>query len=348
MLAGECDQIILVLADATSDGQTSVPSGANRSAKGPSDQGQRERQVSFNFSVAKVAAIFMVIAGHWFADTILWLPATFGLFVFAFSSSYFTSQKYGVRLDTKRFWRSKLERLALRYWVILGFVAVVAAGRGHTIVHWHTLAHFLGLSGLLNWFAIPNRSGLGAGLWFFTLLLLFYLAFPYLARVASSKSRACVLALVSTLAAIYLESHVKLGHELWLTSLGFVLGVAYGAHEPRLNAQWASIATLLACAVLIVGNLSGHKGMNPAFIAIASIAIAVWLSKAELPRWKPLILVSSLENYLLEVFLIHTYLFFNPTGRTWLDFAISLGMIVTAAIALGAFSSRLSPLVFRP
>jgi hypothetical protein len=303
--------------------------------------------VSHNYSLAKVIAIFTVAAGHWFAGSLLWIPVTFGLFVFAFSSGYFTSRIYGVRIDRGRFWRKKLERLGLRYWVILTFLAVVVALRGRTVLHWHTLMHYAGLSGVLNWAHVPNRSGLGGGLWFFTLLLIFYLAYPYLAKVASSRRAAAAVSLVTAVGATYLQTHVEVGHELWLTSLGFILGVMYGANAPRLSSWLAASLALLGCGLLAVLNAVFHyKGANTALMTMTSIAIAVWLAKTRLPQWSILKSVAILETYLLEIFLIHTYLFVHPTGRSVLDYIISMALILLAAVAINRIAGFVTRLVF--
>jgi hypothetical protein len=303
--------------------------------------------VSHNYSLAKVIAIFTVAAGHWFAGSLLWIPVTFGLFVFAFSSAYFTSRIYGVRIDRGRFWRKKLERLGLRYWVILTFLAVVVALRGKTILHWHTLMHYAGLSGVLNWAHVPNRSGLGGGLWFFTLLLIFYLAYPYLAKVASSQRAAVAVSLVTAVGATYLQAHVEVGHELWLTSLGFILGVMYGSNEPRFSSWLAASVALLGCGLLAVLNAVVHyKGANTALMTLTSIAIAVWLAKTHMPQWSLLKRVASLETYLLEIFLIHTYLFIHPTGRSVVDFIISMALILIAAVAINRIAGLVTRLVF--
>jgi hypothetical protein len=305
------------------------------------------RGVSLNFSVAKVIAIFMVVAGHWFAGTILWIPVTFGLFVFAFSSAYFTSRIYGVELDRKRFWCKKLERLGLRFWVIMSFLAILLAVEGRVIFHWHTLVHFLGLSGALNWLAIPNRSALGAGLWFFTLLLMFYVSYPYLARLTQSKVAGILAAVVATVGAIFLEERVKVGHELWLTSLGFILGVVYGLHEPRFSARSAFILAGLSCACLLGLNLfSSHRQFNTVLIAAASIAISLWLSKTILPQWRTVKVFAKLENYLLEIFIMHTYLFVHVSGNPVLDFVLSISLILIAAIAVNHVVAWLSSQVF--
>ena len=38
-----------------------------------------EPQASFNFAVAKVLAILLVVTGHFFDGTVLWVPVTVGL-----------------------------------------------------------------------------------------------------------------------------------------------------------------------------------------------------------------------------------------------------------------------------
>ncbi len=335
-----------------SNGQ-SLTSIENPSSVSVPDAALQERvpafsaDASLNFSVAKVMAIFTVVAGHWFAGTILWIPVTFGLFVFAFSSAYFTSRIYGVKIDKKRFWHKKLERLGLRFWVILSFLTIVLTFEGRPILHWHTLVHFAGLSGVLNWLAIPNRSALGAGLWFFTLLLMFYISYPYLARLGQSRSIARLIALGAIVGAVFLQERIKLGHELWLTSLGFILGVLYGLHEPGFSSRRAFWAAALSCICLLGINLfSSYRQFNTILIAVASIAISLWLSKAKLPQWRAAKALVMFENYLLEIFVIHTYLFVRLTGNSALDFAASLLLIVFAAIAINLVVAWLSSLVF--
>jgi hypothetical protein len=303
------------------------------------------RRASLNFSVAKVIAIFTVLAGHWFSGTILWIPVTFGLFVFAFSSGYFTSKIYGVKLDRGRFWRKKLERLGLRYWTILAFLALVVGLRGGTVFHWHTLVHLLGLSGVLNWLAIRNASGLGAGLWFFTLLLIFYFAYPYLARAAASRPRAALISVLATAAAIYLQDHVRVGHELWLTALGFVLGVMYGAHELRLQPRWPATCAVAGCALLLAANAAGYGALNTALITVVSIALALWLSKARIPASRTVRRIASLDAYLLEIFLIHTYLFVHPSGNKLLDLAVSVPLVLVAAVGINRVAAWTSAAV---
>jgi len=302
-----------------------------------------EPDVSLNFSIAKVIAIFTVVAGHWFTGTVLWIPVTFGLFIFAFSSAYFTARGYGARIDRQQFWRKKLERLGLRYWVILSFLSLLLIAAGKPVLHWHSLVHFAGLSGLLNWFSIPNRSALGAGLWFFTLLLLFYFAYPHLAKICEKRRRAGYVVVIVSGAALILDMNVKVGHELWLTALGFVLGIGYALHEPNVKHREALILSVIfSLCLLLVNVLTNLKQLNPFLIFATSISLSAWVSKVPLPGWRVAKKLAKMEDYLLEIFLIHTYLFVRISGNTYLDFLTSVVLIVVVAIALNRIVIRLS------
>jgi hypothetical protein len=209
------------------------------------------------------------------------------------------------------------------------------------------LLHFLGLSGVLNWSAIPNQSALGAGLWFFTLLLMFYLSYPYLAKLCQSKSATVWTALAATAGAVLLQQRVHMGHELWLTALGFILGVGYGLHEPKFRSRYVFfMAGLLGVGLLGINLFSSYKQFNTILIAATSICISLWLSKAVLPNWSVLKLLARFEKYLLEIFVMHTYLFMHFLGHSVLDFAVSLLLIVIAAIAINHVVMWMSSLIF--
>jgi hypothetical protein len=302
---------------------------------------------SFNYRVAKVLAIYMVVTGHWFGGP-LWIPVTVGLFLFAFSSGMFTACRYGHQLDRAAFWRNKLQRLGLRYWIILGALALLLAWQGRTVLHWHSLVHAAGLSGFLNWFGVRNHSALGAGLWFFTLLLLFYVSYPLLARLCASRAAAAVTALAALGAALVLEQTLPMGHELWLTAAAFVVGVAYGRHLPPWRAGWLGWTVLAVVGATGLLNVVLHvKMFNTLLIVLAGLALCAWLDKTALPRNALTRLIAGLDAIVLEVFLIHMYLFVRPTGQSLLDFVLSVALITAVAWSLNAVVERVSALVFR-
>lgn len=266
-------------------------------------------RVSFNFEIAKVLAILTVVTGHFFDGSVLWVPVTVGLFVFAYSSAYFTSVKYSADCSWSVFWKNKVKRLAIPFWLTQSFLLMmfVAVGRDG-IWTWQTLIHWLGQTGWLTWLGFKNASPFGNGLWFLTLLLIFYFVFPLIAYLNASAARARALMLCATLVALWLHEKVKIGHELWLTALGFWFG-AYSARYPPLGSArfWFALAIAASCGMFVANSL-GIKALNVFFLVGAAMATVSWLMVAQLPR-RYLSLLSLLTPCLLEIYLIHTYLF---------------------------------------
>jgi hypothetical protein len=137
-----------------------------------------DQTISRNFHVAKVISILAVIVGHYFGG-ILWVLVTIGLLVFSYSSGFFTFLKYNEDFSKKEFWMKKVERLGIRLVVINVFLMIVFIIQSKSgIWTWHTVINMVGFNGFLNWFRIPNQSPYGAGGWFLTLLLIFYIFYP--------------------------------------------------------------------------------------------------------------------------------------------------------------------------
>ncbi|MDB5747511.1 MAG: hypothetical protein JWP72_2359 [Massilia sp.] len=306
-----------------------------------------DKSVSLNFSVAKVIAILAVVASHWFRGMNMWTLATIALFLFGFSSSFFTGRIYGHNVDIRAFWKKKLQRLGIRYWLILAALALLALARGGDIFHWHTLVHVTGMSGILNLFG-PSESALGRGLWFFTLLLFFYALYPVLARMLVASSRTTA-ALAATAAGLLLMNElVRLGFSLWLTMLGFILGIYVGVNRLKLQAVHVNAVLLGTPLLLAVTNgVFKLNVLNVPLLGLFALALSLRLTIPGKPfsALRPLV---ALEACLLEIYLIHSYLFVHPTGVSAVDFAISLALIVACAMLLNSAGNRLVEWVFTP
>lgn len=306
-----------------------------------------DKTVSLNFSVAKVVAILVVVASHFFRGIDLWILATIALFLFGFSSSFFTARIYGSQVDIRAFWKKKLQRLGVRYWLILAVLGVLAMAQGRDIFHWHTLVHIAGLSGILNLYG-PSESALGRGLWFFTLLLFFYVLYPLLAKTLRASHRTTVALVLTTLVLLLLNEWVRLGFSLWLTMLGFVLGIYAGVNHLRLRPRVLDALLLAAPLLLVVCKLGfGFNKLNMPLLGLFALALSLRLT---IPG-KPLTLLRplvALEACLLEIYLIHSYLFVHPTGHTLIDFGFSLAVIVAAALLLNHAGNRLVAWIFAP
>lgn len=184
--------------------------------------------VSYNFQFAKVAALFAVIAGHYAQahehpwSVFLWIPAQVGLAVFGFSSGYFSALRYREGFSLQAFWRAKIPRLLAPLLVADVFLLAILLVQGReNVFHWHTLPALLGLNGVFLWAQDPPQTPLGKGLWFFTLLWLFYLAFPVLEKVNRSRLTGLVTVVAAGLLALLLTYRAPLGVTFWDTAWFF-------------------------------------------------------------------------------------------------------------------------------
>lgn len=299
----------------------------------------KPEQISENFSIAKLLAILMVATGHYFGS-ILWVPVTIGLFVFAFSSGYFSAKRYCGKIDWRSFWANKIKRLAPPLLVVNLFLLLLFLIEGKSgLLTFHTALAWLGLSGFLDWLGIHNQSPFGNGLWFFTVLLIFYAIFPLLHAVTSNGRRALAFIIVSAAICMLGRFYASPPYMLWLTIFGFCFGMfaARIAWKPRYVFSWL---ILLVCGVFLLGaNLLGFKQLNLLLLAALSIStVAVLLSTPF-----RLTQVGSLQVLLpcvLEIYLLHTYLFVEVPGLPRI-FGYVISMTMVLVLAYGLYRIRL-------
>jgi peptidoglycan/LPS O-acetylase OafA/YrhL len=300
------------------------------------------KQVSDNFTLAKFLSIILVSTGHYFDGSLLWVPVTVGLFIFAFASGYFTSLKHSPDMPLGKFWLAKLKRLGPPLIVINLFLgALFLFQEREGIWHPHTLLGMTGLTGLLNWYGIPNQSPYGARLWFMTVLLLFYLLYPLLARFMFTRGAAIAFLLTSAVICILGHLYASPPYMLWPTVFGFCLGSIAGRLDWRPQRARAIGLGALAVLAMLAANAMGIKQFNVLFIVIISIASVAFL--LSVPIRFPASRVSILSGSILEIYLIHGYLFLHPGGwPSWLGYLVSMLVILIVAVGLSLIAQRLS------
>lgn len=300
------------------------------------------KQVSDNFTLAKFLAIILVSTGHYFDGSLLWVPVTVGLFIFAFASGYFTSLKHSPDMPLDKFWLAKARRLGPPLIVINLFLCILFLIQGRVgIWHPHTLLGMTGLTGFLNWLGIPNQSPFGAGLWFMTVLLLFYLLYPLLAKLLATRSATIAFLLLSAVICTWGHLYASPPYMLWPTVFGFCLGAIAGRLNWQPQKTRAIALGAIAVLAMLAANAMGIKQFNVLLIVITSIASVAFLLCV--PISFPANRVSILGGSILEIYLIHGYLFIRPAGwPSWLGYLASMLVILIAAVLLSQLAQRLS------
>ena len=183
--------------------------------------------VSYNFHVAKVLSILMVATGHYFGG-LLWIPTTIALFIFAFSSGYFSALKYRGDFSIGKFWTAKILRLGYSLLFINAFLVILFLFQGRTgIFSFDSVLGMFGLSAALSWFGLPYHSPFGEGLWFLTVLWLFYLAYPLVERINRNSAAAFVFMLSMLFITTILSAEIKSAYTLWMVVFAFLFAVCF-------------------------------------------------------------------------------------------------------------------------
>jgi|LSQX01.1.fsa_nt_gb hypothetical protein len=305
---------------------------------------------SYNFEVAKVASILVVAIAHFKIGISLWIPATVGLFVFGFSSGYFTHIRYADRFDLREFWTKKLYRLGPNLLVINAFLLLLfLIERRDGIFTWQTPVAMLGLTGWLNWLGIPNASPFGAGLWFFTLLLMFYLLYPAIRGLSRSPRLFAGVTFLALLLSALLNRWVPMGHMLWLTAWSFLLGVFLSHSRLAVGPTYCALgASLLAAIAILLNAVIDLNFLNYACLAAVCVLCVIWLQQLQ-SELRLLSSMKMLSGCVLEIYLLHSYLFLHPTRFVLINLTISLTWVVVISWFLSCIArevrGRLLPAV---
>ena len=304
---------------------------------------QMDDTISRNFSTLKLGSILMVFFGHFFIEKIplIWVPVTIGLIIFSFSSGYFTSLKYIDKIDIKIFWMKKFNRLGMKLIVINLFLFVLFLIQQRTgLWTWQTLISLFGLTGLLNWFHIDNPSPFGKGMWYLTLLFIFYAVYPLLNKIGPKQWK---IIIVPFLIAAYLLSEIHhVGHALYLTICGFLLGVYTGRCDFSIAHKKAIVWCILSfITMLIVRYIFEVAWLNFILIFIFSICFIFSVIPIEIGK----ILharTAFLSVCIFEIYLLHPYLSYHPTGSIIIDFIASISLVLILSMILNHVSTKLS------
>jgi len=301
-----------------------------------------DQNTSRIFKLLKVLSIFMVMVGHFFKEyDLLWVPVTVGLLIFSFSSGYFTALKYTGDFSWKNYWKKKIERLGMSLLVVnfALFILFLIQGRPG-IWSWYSLVNIAGFNGFLNWFRIPDPSPFGAGMWFFTLLLIFYLCYPFLEKM--NHKTFSIFTAMFIAAAFLLSRNIILGHTLWLTACGFIIGVWAAKKAILLPPNISRITAIVIFSAMITVNfIFNIKAFNFFFILFFSIFLIYACRHITVREWMHRGAVF-LSGCILEIYLIHGYFFKTPTHNRIIDFLLSLFTIIILAKILSMIASKLN------
>jgi hypothetical protein len=298
--------------------------------------------ISYNFHFAKVAALLAVIVGHYAqtvhhpSSTFLWIPTQIGLYVFGFSSGYFTGNKYRMDYSLNAFWLAKVPRLLGPLLVADVFlIALLLLQDQAQVFHWHSLFALFGLNGVFLWLGIPSQTPLGNGLWFFTLLWAFYLIFPCLERLNRTKAVGISTVTLGGILSLILAYQTSFGVAFWDTAWFFLFGTFCGRHLGRIHPTTSGILVLIGLTGIPIAKFVFHdSSLLTPLMMLLGIGVVGSLTATPISRWGSRWVMAA-SALLFEMYVIHTYLFIPVTlGTIALNFSTSLLLVVGMAFIL--------------
>lgn len=295
-----------------------------------------DKNVSSNFNSLRALSLSFILLGHYFKDISgLWVFASYGLMVFSYSSSFFTTQKYTVPFNVKKFFIKKFDRLCINLLVINMFAGILNYFINDNIIwDWQAPFHFFGLSALIEWTKIPLNNPFGGGRWFLTVLFLFYGLFPILTRKINHKTFSVTVLFIIFISCYLLNCYYYPRPGMWLSICGFAFGFFNAKHDIRMPYSFSIIGTFLIGTIFLVLNfIFKISVLNFALLFLLFALSITWLPKMRVP-----VIVNTIgalcSKYFLEIYLIHGLLFVNITNNRYVNLLTSIMLIVVISILL--------------
>ena len=299
--------------------------------------------ISKNLSVAKGFSALVVMLGHYSHIPNFWVVLTVGMLIFSISSGYFTYVRYHGEFSGPAYWMRKLKRLAPHLLVINIFLlCLFVIQKRDGIWSIHSVVNFFGMNGFLNWLRIENLSPFGAGMWFLTLLILFYASYPLVEKFYRSKMTALIFT-ISVLIFFYtMHLNFLYGHALWLTASGFPIGLFIAQRRLSLSKCTALIGLVLSSLLMLVSHFFFKvDAANYFFIMLVSLFLILFLQEIKLPKFFVTLGVW-LSGILLEVYLLHPYLRISLTSFSVLNIIISIVVVLAVSSLMVRLMKRVA------
>ena len=157
-------------------------------------RGSNGRDIGFDF--LRAFAVFAVYICHIFngqikSPTLLLLCHVISpgitMSALGFMSGFLLSQRYNTFGDN--FYIRRFLRIYTSLIICLTVIAAFHLCMGYHVMTQHTILHFMGLSLFIGLVGMENKSSLGGGLWFITVILGMYVLLPLMRRLYSHRNR---------------------------------------------------------------------------------------------------------------------------------------------------------------
>ncbi len=105
-----------------------------------------------------------------------------------FISGYLLTRKYQKSYDG-RFYIKRFSRIYSSIFICLTTVVIMHIMLGYDVINQHSIIHYMGLSFFIELLQVENKSSIGSGLWFITIIIFMYLLLPIISYIYCHKNK---------------------------------------------------------------------------------------------------------------------------------------------------------------
>ncbi len=272
------------------------------------------------FDLIRAFAVFFIFFAHIINkqshnETILliWRSISPGLTMslLGFISAYLLTTKYN-SFDGE-FFIKRFSRIYSSLIICLFAITILHLILSYDVVNQHSILHFMGLSFFMELFKVSNKSSLGAGLWFITIINIMYLLLPLISTIYKHKHSKIHLLLIVVLC-LCLDKMMYGTSSAWNVVIAFNIGCYIGLNlkietlskKPLILYLIASLILLLICGLatsrIVPYEIRGFLFPFYPFI-VAPLIYKIGNSMIGLAQQ----LVSWFSSISYEVYIIHFY-----------------------------------------
>lgn len=296
-----------------------------------------------NISIIKGYAALIVVLGHWVYIPNFWIIQTTALLIFTITSGFLTRLHYQADFSTHQYWKNKILRLCPHLATIYLFLFVVFLVREEKgIFSWITIVHLTGMSGFLNWFHIPPQSPYGEGMWFLTLLLLFYIVYPFINKMYKYSLFSLLFTTIGICCLFILHLYFPYSYSIWVTTAGYLAGLFIIQNKIKISVFYALTLTSIISVSMLIFHFVFHcdtinfwfiLGLSTSLFLLCLTDIKTPLFFSKVGLW--------LSTFMLEIYLLHPYLQFSPTKNMTINLLLSFFILIAISFGVSKTSNVL-------
>lgn len=148
--------------------------------------------------------------------------------VLGFISGYLLTSKHkdfdGV------FYVKRFSRIYSSLITCLSVITILHLFLSYDVINQHSIIHFMGLSFFMNLFEVANKSSIGDGLWFVTIINILYLLLPLISKLYNHKYKYVHLVIV-VLFSLFLNQVMYTTASAWNVIISFNIGCYVGLNS---------------------------------------------------------------------------------------------------------------------